>query len=179
MSIFKSAVKSVLLLGIGAAFLSPIANAGTRDGGGGIGVRCVSKQKETFELLDLYEARGRGSVSLPEPKDARAATSLVSDLFARHFWNVDTIPVNQVKSQMHDLIFAPIFNGQPWYNFETQRQERVEYVNYLPLSGDVGAYRIPSNCVLVQIAYYDDKSTALKIVKPLWDKLSVVEQGGP
>ncbi len=165
----QSATKS------GSADLAPNSTTteGTINGGGGVGIQCG----DHIEMLDIYEARQAGLKLVDLPASEDAAIQLVSSRIAEHFWNIETIPVNEL-AQMHAKNYiGPIFQALPIWNIETKKQEDVEYVNSLPLSNDLGKVTPPAGCSLVQIAYFSDSKTKLSIVKPIWDKLDLLSKG--
>ena len=167
----------VILIGLTACARSGELNSGidrvgptaygTINGGGGVGIRCDGK----LEMLDVYEARQAGRQPLPPPKSEAQAVELVATKFAEHFWNIETIPKNEYIKLASDKIIQPIFEGRPFMNFETEKEEAVKFVGSLPLSNDFGRYQIPSKCRLEQIAYFSDSKLGLSIVKAKFDEL--------
>lgn len=151
---------------------APLAQAGKAGSGGGVGVRC--EQKGTFELLDLHEGKRRGLNYNFSATSKDEAVRVVSDIFAKHFWNRDTVAIEKSKKVLADRIVGPIFAGKPFFNFKTERFEKVEFVDALPLSDDIGRYDIDKGCKLEQIAYFSDKSENLSIVKSKWEELSLL-----
>lgn len=146
---------------------------GTVNGGGGAGVQCG----DHVEMLDVFEARQAGLTLADVPSSEKDAIQLVSERIARHYWNVQTIPLDQSTEVTAKTWIAPIFEGQPIMNPETKKQEKVEYVESLPLSNDFGKVEVPVGCNLVQIAYFLDSETQLSIVKSLRDKMDFLSKG--
>lgn len=149
-----------------------LTTTGTVGGGGGVGVKCKTGNKYTFEVLDLHEARLKGLTQLPEPKDQEASINLVLNLFVKQFWATDR--ANE-RWGWYSTFVSPIFKADPkWgiWNPEKGKPEPIVYVDSLPLSNDIGKYHIQPNCSLEQIAYYSDEEGELRISKPFWDKLS-------
>ena len=143
------------------------ATEGTINGGGGVGIRCGDR----LEMLDLYEARQAGLKLVPVPASKEEAVSLVSARIARHFWNVETIPAPEHGALIASGIVAPIFDGRPFSNFKTGKDETVNLVDSLPLSNDYGAYKLPPDCKLEQIAFFSDATTNLSIVRAARERL--------
>jgi hypothetical protein len=59
-----------------------------KEGGGGIGVRCLesSHSPKAFELLDLHEARLAGLSVPSNPQTVQDAIALTNDLLAAQLW---------------------------------------------------------------------------------------------
>ena len=150
-----------------------ISAQGTVNGGGGIGIRCGGR----LQTLDLFEAKQSG-LTLIAPPDSQVATiDLVSKTFANHFWNIDTIPTDQLATTIAKEILSPIFEGRPFKNAQTNKSESVTFVESLPLSGDLGKYLLPNGCSLEQIAYFSDGNTTLSIVRSAWNELDWLSKG--
>lgn len=140
---------------------------GTINGGGGVGIRCNGK----LELLDVFEARQAGLTPLPSPGSQAEAVKLIATKFADHFWNIESIDKAEYVKLASEKVIEPVFEGRPFMNFGTGKEEPVRFVPSLPLSNDFGHYKIPSNCALEQIAYFTDSPTDLSIVKSKFDEL--------
>ncbi|MBX9767606.1 MAG: hypothetical protein K2X47_10080 [Bdellovibrionales bacterium] len=145
---------------------------GTINGGGGIGLQCG----DHIEMLDVFEARQAGLTLVALPVSEEAAIQLVSQRLAQHFWNIETLPLDQSTKLMAKTFVVPIFEGKPIMNFETNKEENVEFVESLPLSNDFGQVTVPAGCSLVQIAYFSDSETRLSIVKSARDKMDLLSK---
>jgi hypothetical protein len=155
----------LLLLWSGLSVARPIE--GTRDGGGGVGVRCPGKP---IELLDLHEARLHG-IHINEYPDAQAkAVELTSRLFATHMYKPHTFDLDMFKKYISEQIVSPLFNGQNFVD-EEGKSVTIEFVDSLPLASDVGHYDIAADCSLEQIAFFYDQPHVLKIVRASWDAM--------
>lgn len=152
--------------------LSGTALSGTINGGGGVGLRCGGK----LEVLDLYEARAKGftfsaaDFILEAPTNQKIA-DFVGERVAKHYWNPESVTVEQTKQIFSKEILLPILEGREFMNFATGKPEQVRFVETLPLSNDWGRYQIPKGCSFEQIAYFSDVSTELSIVTSKWNEL--------
>jgi len=152
--------------------VSGTALSGTINGGGGVGLRCGGK----LEVLDLYEARAKGltfsaaDFILEAPTNQKIA-DFVGERVAKHYWNPESVPVEQTKQIFAKDILLPILEGREFMNFATGKPEQVRFVETLPLSNDWGQYQIPKACSFEQIAYFSDVSTELSIVTSKWNEL--------
>src|SRR5665213_1823356 len=155
---------------------SDAASAGTRDGGGGIGVRCPqgTGAPKDFELLDLHQARLDGVKVSYDPQMESDAVDLSTTLFANHIWYPATITVTELKQKLAGW-FVPIFNGQDWTDPDDGTVYHFQYVQSLPLSNDIGNYHIAPGCHLEQIAYFDDVANTLSIASN-WDELDWLDR---
>ncbi len=151
---------------------------GTRDGGGGVGVRCQTRNeiKSSLELLDLHEASIRNQLIMHNPLTEETAIQLTVNLFANHFWNPDTVPLAEYKKILTTEIISHLFRGESFMDFETKKTVKVEFVEDLALSKDIGTYHISKNCQLEQIAYFVDDVESLKISKKRWKELNWVNK---
>lgn len=140
---------------------------GTINGGGGVGLRCGSK----LEMLDLFEAREDGLTFPYTVTSAAETATLIAEKFARHFWNPESVSLQEMSDVYVQTIVLPILEGRPFKNHQTGKMEDVRFVESLPLSHDFGRYQIPVGCQLEQIAFFSDTNTQLSIVKSAWDQL--------
>lgn len=139
-------------------FFYPLAwSMGGMHGGGGVGVRCQGK----LESLDLFEGRQKGLTRLLNPLTDQMAIEQATTRFANHFWNPETIPLNQMKDLIKKMYFESLFFARG--NLEMWDEKGEIYLipivpaKQLPLSNDFGEVNIPSGCELEQIIYFDDK----------------------
>lgn len=142
------------------------ATVGTRDGGGGIGVRCG----ERLELLDLHEARLNGLKNPYSPQSEKETIDDVTTLFGNLMWVSFNGSHEEYKSALTTLI-TPMFDGG-----SVDDLYKVKYVDSLPLTDDVGKYKIRPGCHLEQIAYFDDTISTLFIAKN-WRELDWIDRG--
>lgn len=145
-----------------AVFTAAGATAGTRDGGGGVGVRCG----KALEILDMHEGLRRGLKFSQAPQTETAAIELVARRLVTHHWNPATIPVDKLVEIISKDLVGKIFRGEPVTMVDTGDVHRIEYVNDLPLSKDIGRYDIAPGCHLEQIAYWDDVQKVLRVSEP-------------
>ena len=79
---------------------------GAVHGGGGRGIRCNLNGKETFESLDLFEAKAVGLRLRPVPASEDEAIDLAIELLAKHMWTPKTIDLAEytklLKKAMRD-----------------------------------------------------------------------------
>ncbi len=162
-------IKSLFLLSL---ILSCAAYAGGVDGGGGIGVRCNGN----LELLDLHEARMRGLQFDLAPVSEEDAIKLTAELIAKHYWNRDTIPLDEHIQGLADMLIGPIFKGEPWTDPSNSQTNQVHFGPPLTLSDDIGIYHTMPGCDLVQVAYFSDSENTLKISQSEWDRMSWLER---
>lgn len=170
-----------LALGLTIVLFSSLAFAGGgMEGGGGVGVRCGTK----LELLDLHEARLSNLKLVEMPEDDEETINLVSKKMASHFqWFTWENPETWWELYQGGLVHPMYIGGEFLYSFTDliTGEERivmapVEYVSSLPLSPDIGSYKIQPGCQLEQIAYMTEgNNPKLEIVKSRWlqlDRLS-------
>lgn len=146
--------------------VSATALAGTSDGGGGVGVRC---QDGRIELLDLHEAKIKGLRLLAHPSHEQDAIELASEKLGTHF----ALPHNRDRYTkfVESSYVAPLFAGHSIQNPQTGQTVQVRYLESLPLSQDIGHYQTLPGCQLEQIAYMNDETSTLEIVKSNWAEL--------
>jgi hypothetical protein len=148
-----------------------VAATGGVDGGGGVGVRCVSPDgSSTLELLDLHEARLSGITIGHQPQTKEEAADLVANLLSSHYWNHDTIPLPEMKKSLAKSLL-PLLEMRPFEGKDSP-MSKVEIKETLPLSGDVGHYTIQKGCHLEQIAYTDDTTRTIRYATKAWNDLS-------
>ena len=143
--------------------------AGGVDGGGGVGVTCSDG---SFELLDLHEIQLSGEELVASPDSQEEAIALVAKLFSSHFWNPDTIPVEQYIEVLREKVIRPIFAGEKIIDFSNNQEIDIQFGPKLSLSLDVGNYTLRPGCSLEQVAYFDDVHRIIKIHLENWQRLS-------
>lgn len=140
---------------------------GPSTGGGGFVLSCpetpVSAAK--VELLDIYE--GRSSLSLPM---ATASGSLQDDYTAGVDRTYTLQGYPNLAEERHEEIMTNLTNFMQSTRFVSAEAE-------LPTAVDLGEQPwIPSQCHVKQVAYFDDRSSTIYILKPMWDKMDSISQ---
>lgn len=171
-------IMGIVSMALGFSFYSAsvAARVGGVDGGGGVGVRCPGSNQNpaSFELLDLQEARLRGTQILHDPHSEDEAIDLIATLFTDLSWNPDTIPKPESKALTVKFL-APFFNGGKWTDPSDAKEYQVRFVSSLPLSNDIGNYRTYPGCQLEQVAYFDDSTSTLSIASN-WSELDWLDR---
>jgi hypothetical protein len=72
-------------------------------------------------------------------------------------------------------MITPMFEGGSYNEPDGTLLYQIKYVQSLPLSSDVGNYRIMPGCQLEQIAYFDDSTATLSIANN-WNELDWVDR---
>jgi hypothetical protein len=137
---------------------------GPSTGGGGFIVFCPATPytKDSVELVDLYEARSVLGFTL-----ANASGDLVSDYIDAvhriHHYQGESGPTNEdLKANLKHFFEATDF---------------IDDASKLPQVDDLGPRpSIPPQCMFRQIAYFDDTTKRITIVKELWDKMDSLNQ---
>lgn len=156
-----------------ALILCMSAQGGTRDGGGGVGVRCpLQNGGTTIELLDIHEGTLRGLGFPYSPQSDSDISDFSAKAIASQFWNPWSSPMAEYISGLKTQLFDGILNGSGFKNFETGKYVLITYTDSLPLSKDIGRYDIRQGCSLEQVAYFDDERSTLFIARPAWNELS-------
>ena len=147
------------------------------DGGGGVGVSCNNNGIITFELLDIHEARLKGYSFSSFPQSQKEAIQLLGELVSNHFWNPDTIPLEEMIRQNIKHFIKPIFEKAPSIDLAQYGKIKIVFQKKpLSLSRDIGAYNIKPNCKLEQVAYLNDQKKILTIVEENWNKLNWLDR---
>jgi hypothetical protein len=145
-------------------FASLNVYAGGMHGGGGVGVRCNG----ILEPLDLFEAKQSGMDLIPEPDTDEMAIQIMTERFAGHFWNPETIPMPNYVSTLRSLYFNSLYWGHVYVGIFQPRGPLhtipIIEVQSLPLSNDFGKVVIPRHCHLEQVLYFDDQAQMIKVV---------------
>lgn len=131
--------KQILSASVALSLCSVLALAkGDRVGNGGVGISCTAVDgKVTIELLDLYEA-GNSKLSFELSTDSEIFDAVNERL-------------ESVDPEFHDVFIKKlkaIAKNVAMVNADNIALAGME----LPPSNDEGAYEIPANCRLVQIA---------------------------
>lgn len=154
---------------IGLLFLTANAHArihfrGPSTGGGGFIVFCPATPYTavSVELVDLYEARSVLGFTL-----ARASGDVAADYIDAvhriHQYQGESGPTNdRLRENLRRFFEATDF---------------IDDVSKLPPADDLGIRpSIPPQCMFRQIAYFDDVTQRITIVKELWDKMDSLNQ---
>ncbi len=170
-SYFQNTFKKSFIV-LGAILLSSACLAGTRDGGGGVGVRCPGANGRTsFELLDISEARLNGLEFQYNPQSNDEISSLAAKLISNHFWNPWTTSMPDYYSKLKLDLFDRVLNRQGFMDPLKNKFISITFVDSLPLSNDFGEYRTLPGCNLEQIAYFDDAMSTIYFAEPRWKEL--------
>ncbi len=176
----RSSIKFASVHKIGLALLaltiSLSAYSGTRDGGGGVAVRCADQHGSSLQLLDLYEGKARGLTFGMSPATDLEIADLTADVLATHYWNPWTVPLPQYKDSLKSSFILGIITGKGFHNYQTNKFVSISYVDSVPLSNDYGNYYIRPNCHLEQVAYFDDVQSTIMIDKKLWNELDGLDK---
>ena len=142
------------------------ALSGPSTGGGGFVIDCPATAFEaaSAQLLDLYEGPGLGLTM------ATASGDLERD----YFDGVNRTYTYQGAPDLAEQRRSEI--SQNLRNF-FRSAKMVENSAELPTVSDLGQLPwIPSQCHLRQVAFFDDAADTIIILKPLFDRLSSVDQ---
>lgn len=149
---------------------------GGMHGGGGIGIRCNGR----LEVLDLFEARKKGMTLIDEVPTDEKALDVLSNRFTEHFWNPESIAVDEFKAMTRSRYFVPLYYGVgPLLGIDEKGNDisfPIVSVESLPLSGDLGEIDIPSTCQLEQIYYFDDQKKIIQVVSTKLKELSRLDR---
>jgi hypothetical protein len=138
---------------------------GVINGGGGRGVRCNKDGKETFEVLDLYEARTLYNLDLIDfGTDEDAAKQKLAELLTNHFRTPGQIIPATVKFFKNEMIQKML-----------DTMKFIESGKTLKLINDSFEPTIEAGCKPVQIAVYHDESILL-VDRNIWDQLNVTNK---
>ncbi|MBL7542638.1 MAG: hypothetical protein JNL11_02430 [Bdellovibrionaceae bacterium] len=156
---------AILLSGLGV-------DAGVSTSGGGYAVVCYTQQGqiESVELLDLFEARRIYNLTL-----IKSSGNLVADIMAgtrNTYWLQREMVVKDVATlEFLNLNIQSWLNTRVWVNTAQQLPKISDL-------GDVGNIRHlwGPRCRLEQIAFMDDKTLKVHILKPLWDRMNSLNQ---
>lgn len=140
---------------------------GPSTGGGGFAISCPKTPLEPAQtmLLDLYEAEEVYKFQL-----VKASNNLEEDYFrsAQRVYSLQGYP------HLAESLRSDISNGLRNF-FRSVRF--VENISELPVANDLGEVPwVPSQCKIQQMAYFDDQSSTIYILKPLWDKFDSLSQ---
>lgn len=154
----------VVLAGMSAAVARPM---GPSTGGGGFVVTCPQTpvSEASVELLDIYEGRKGLRYQMVE-----ASGDLKRDYLA----SVDRTYTIQGHPNLAEEIHADLVENLVGF---MQSSKFVETPQELPMAEDLGkTANVPSQCQIQQVAYFEDHSTTIYILKPLWDRLNSRDQ---
>lgn len=160
-------MKSKILISLMSLISSFAANAGPSTGGGGFVVSCPATPVSpmSVELLDIYEGRNLLSFRM-----ALATGSLASDYYA----GTDRTYIKQGYPGYAEQIREKILNNLTRF---MQSSKFVLTVDELPKANDLGEKPwIPSECKILQVAYFDDNADTIFILKPVFDQMDSVSQ---
>lgn len=140
---------------------------GPSTGGGGFAISCPETPLEPARtmLLDLYEAEEVYKFQL-----VKASHNLEEDYFRS---------ANRVYSLQGHPYLAESLKSDISKNLRNffRSVKFVKNISELPLAKDLGEVPwVPSQCNIQQVAYFDDQSSTIYILKPLWDKLDSLNQ---
>lgn len=139
---------------------------GPSTGGGGFVVSCPKTpvSPAMVELLDLYEGRRKSRFQMVE-----ASGDLVRDYFS----SVDRTYTRQGHPHLAEELRAEVIENLVTF---MQSTVFVETSNELPHAEDLGEAKVPSQCQIQQVAYYEDGASTIYILRPLWEQLSSRDQ---
>ena len=140
---------------------------GPSTGGGGFVVSCPGTpvSPATTELLDIYEGRESLRFQMAKPTG-----HLREDYFA----SVDRTYTIQGDPNMAEQIRNEIDSNLTKFMQSTKFVEKAEE---MPIASDIGQLPwIPSQCLVQQVAYFDDRSDTIYVLRPLWQQMDSVNQ---
>lgn len=143
-------------------------SGGVINGGGGKGVRCTKDGKQTIEVLDLYEARTLYDLSLMNFGSSEdEAKEKLAQVLARHFWNPNSIEMNQYVKALKQAYIQEFLNNIRF----------IDSNKHLKLTNDSYEPTLEKGCEPVQIAMYYDESVLL-VNKTLWSQMDWTNKMG-
>lgn len=159
-------MKTKILVCLSSMFVSSLAWAGPSTGGGGFGVFCgpTPISSASVELLDLYEGEQRGYTMVQTTGD------LKQDYFesVKRTYTIQGIP--ELAEEQRSEIQTNLLRFMQSVKF-------VKSVQDLPVAKDLGAVPwVPTQCSIQQIAYFDDASTTIYVLRSAWDQIGLVGQ---
>jgi len=163
-------MKFKLTIGISILTISASAWAlklGPSTGGGGFAVFCPATpiSVASTELLDIYEGRRELRYEM-----AQATGDIRND----YFDGVDRTYTIQGHANLAEKLRSKIQANLTTF---MQSAKFVDTAADLPSAADLGeAARVPSQCEIRQIAYFDDRSSTIFILRSAWDQLDSVNQ---
>lgn len=141
--------------------------SGPSTGGGGFVVSCPATQVSSAEvqLLDLYESTFVLGFSL-----VQSVGNLKDDYFA----SADRTYTIQGRPHLAEEIRSQIDANLVAFLRSVKFVARPED---LPVANDLGHVPwIPSQCSIKQVAFFEDGSTTIYILKDLWDQMSTLNK---
>lgn len=142
--------------------------AGPSTGGGGFVINCPPNPIEpngSAELLDLYEGRQLLGFSMAASSEDLAEDYLQSVKRTYALQGHPTLGQEKREEILENLVL--FFRYSKFVNSPSE----------LPQANDLGAPpKIPSGCRIEQVAYFDDQSDVIYILKPLFDKMRPLDQ---
>jgi len=124
--------KFIFALSISLISASP-ANAGGRDGGGGVVFLCNEGNASNIYLADLYPLLKSGKeIVVPNPDGHVASENEALEAITESIGKVDPDLASRLKNNLQDLTFQPVAS--------------------VPLLGDDDITRIPAGCTKAQLA---------------------------
>ncbi len=148
-----------------SAHASALLFRGPSTGGGGFVVWCPDRPRslESVELVDLYEARSLFRYQLARPSGVLA-----------HDYAAAVRRMHAYQGYSRSISDDVILDHLSAF-FRSTRF--IEDESLLPATDDLGIRpSTPLHCQIRQIAYFDDKTSTIMIVKSLWDKMDSLNQ---
>lgn len=173
----SSTKNSTALCLIASLFLSSSVFAGprgTKEGGGGGGLVCLTPQGTTVELLDIAEARERGAQFSPDPKPSPSISPdvmLMRALEGAHTSLNNFVNYYQSANERDQLAAA-----LPMIPVGLGNLHRITSGPRLAPPTDAAIQNIPENCNFVGIASYDDAAGTLNLDERYFYQLSPKQQ---
>ncbi len=162
-------IKYILCLGI-AALSGVHASArflGPSTGGGGFVLSCPQTQvsEASTELLDLYEGRNTLGFRM---------AGATGDLREDYFDGVDRTYTLQGQPNLAEQRREAILDNLVKF---MQSVKFVSTASDLPTANDLGEMPwIPSQCKIQQLAYFDDRTGTVFVLKSVWDQMDSVNR---
>jgi hypothetical protein len=156
--IYVGMMASVLFLTAFSTF------AGTRHGGGGMGILCGDR----LRTLDLWEAEEvRGLTAGPE------FSTLEENQAFYHLRLVQYFRQGAPNPELEEKLAQALVES----SFRVLGVRQIEKgTDDLPRSEDADLYEVPPGCVVVQVAYMNDLTGVLKLNSTYFDRLSYRDQ---
>jgi hypothetical protein len=164
--ILKISALATLILSISIQADASRLARGSGSTGGGFVVECPETpvSDKYVSLLDLYEIRNLG-FTLVEP---------TGDIQQDYYESVNRTYTLQGQPHLAEKNKQDIDRNLKNFFLHTKF---VNDVSELPTAHDIGSKPyIPSQCSIKQIAFMNDESNTIHILKPLWDQLNSRDQ---
>ncbi len=186
MRLVHTKIPALVLTMLSLTAVSGAASAGVRESGGGIAVHCgAGTAKESYQLLDLYEATASGYRDVMEPWSGADRIDLIEyalDPVMTFDWSRSVTLYDNAKEIDEDLSRRQYLEAHPNPRHGLPiRVGRVEFADSLErIETDFHLMAaVPANCELVQLAVqrWEDRYTSAFVFNhQVWNKLDLVNQ---